>query len=106
MMAYLVFGSLVVYIHRSNQVRSRNAWYGLMIIVSLTELWSVSNSFQINYGFLRGIPGFFTGVLCYNLFSNTHMRVREWSPVLFSITEIVSLNLIALCIYNGEIMKP
>lgn len=110
MMAYLVFGSLVVCIHQTRQFRTRNAWYGLMIVVSLTALWSVSNSFQINYsfdyGFLRGILGFFTGVLCFNLFSNTHVQVREWSPALFSVAEVVSLFLIGLSIYNGEVMKP
>ncbi|MGV3599937.1 MAG: acyltransferase family protein [Dyadobacter fermentans] len=110
MMAYLVFGSLVVFIHRSNQFRSRNAWYGLMIVISLAALWSVSNSFQINYsfdyGFLRGILGFFTGVLCFNFFSVTHVRVREWSPALFSAAEAISLGLICLSIYNGELMKP
>lgn len=109
MMAYLVFGSLVVYIHRSGQFRSRNAWYGLMIVLSLTALWAVSNSFRIsysfNYGFLRGILGFFTGVLCFNLFSNTHMRVREWASALFSIVEIVSLALICLGILYGDMNR-
>nr|WP_295925471.1 acyltransferase [uncultured Dyadobacter sp.] len=110
MMAYLVFGSLVVLIHQSGQTGRRNLWYALMIIVSLACLWPVSGSFQINYsfdyGFLRGILGFFTGVLCFNLFSNTHLSVREWPPLLFSVVEIVSLALIGLCIYNGELMKP
>lgn len=110
MMAYLVFGTLVVYIHQSRQLSRRNMWYALMIVISLTGLWSVSNSFQINYsfdyGFLRGILGFFTGVLCFNLFSGTHLSVREWPPLFFSVMEITSLGLIGLCIYNGEEMKP
>ncbi|GGM87212.1 hypothetical protein GCM10010967_19510 [Dyadobacter beijingensis] len=110
MMAYLVFGSLVVIIHRTGEFNRRNAWYGLMIVMSLAALWSVSNSFQINYsfnyGFLRGILGFFTGVLCFNLFSKTHVQVREKPSALFSMAEIASLSLIVLCIYNGETMKP
>ncbi|WP_353720649.1 acyltransferase [Dyadobacter sp. 676] len=110
MMAYLVFGGLVVYLHRSGQFRARNAWYALTIVVSLTLLWSVSNSFRINYsfdyGFLRGILGFFTGVLCFNLFSHTHTGVREWPAAWFSVAEITALLLIGLSIYNGEAMKP
>lgn len=110
MMAYLVFGSLVVWIHQSGKVASRNVWYGLMIVLALGLLWSVSGTFQINYsynyGFLRGILGFFTGVVCFNLFSRTHVQVREWPATVFSAIEIISLFLICWCIVNGETMKP
>lgn len=110
MIAYLVFGSLVVYIHRTRRFGSRNAWYGLMIVLALTALWPVSNSFRIsysfNYGFLRGILGFFTGVLCFNLFSNTHVQVRTWSAAAFSAVEVISLALISLSIYYGDVIRP
>jgi peptidoglycan/LPS O-acetylase OafA/YrhL len=110
MMAYLVFGSVVVLIHLFRQVSRRNVLYALIAVISLTGLWMVSNSFQINYsfdyGFLRGILGFFTGVLCFNLFNNTHHAVRTWPEWTFSVVEIISLGFIVLCIYNGEVMKP
>ncbi|OJV12768.1 MAG: acyltransferase [Dyadobacter sp. 50-39] len=110
MMAYLVFGSLVVFIHRSGQIRFRNVWYGIMIILSLTGLSLVSGNLQINYsfnyGFLRGILGFFTGVLCFNLFTNTQLQVREWPSAVFSALEIISLTLIVLCICQGHVLKP
>ncbi|MCE6987649.1 acyltransferase [Dyadobacter sp. CY323] len=110
MMAYLVFGSLVLWIHTANQVKVRNVYYVLVAGISLAGLWLVSRSFQINYsfdyGFLRGILGFFTGVLCFNLFNKTHTQVRTWPPALFSAAELVTLLLIVLCIYNGEVMKP
>jgi peptidoglycan/LPS O-acetylase OafA/YrhL len=110
MIAYVVFGSLLVFIHSSRQFNKRNFYYALIIIIALTGLWFVSGSFQINYsfnyGFLRGILGFFTGVLCFNLFSNTHSEVRKWPSWLFSSAEIITLSLIVLSIYNGEFMKP
>jgi peptidoglycan/LPS O-acetylase OafA/YrhL len=110
MVAYIVFGTLLVFIHSSGQFSRRNFYYALTILISLTGLWLVSSSFQINYSFnygcLRGILGFFTGVLCFNLFSNTHSVVRTWSSWLFSVSEVLTLSLIGLCIYNGEVMKP
>ncbi|MCE7066066.1 acyltransferase [Dyadobacter sp. CY326] len=110
MIAYIVFGTIVVFIHSSGQFKRRNLYYALIIVISLTGLWFVSRSFQINYsfnyGFLRGVLGFFTGVLCFNLFSRTHAVVRTLPAWLFSVTELIMLSLIATCIYNGEAMKP
>ncbi|WP_221391801.1 acyltransferase [Dyadobacter sp. NIV53] len=110
MMAYIVFGILVLFIHFAKHVSSRNWYYALICLVSVSGLWLVSSSFQINYsfdyGFLRGILGFFTGVLCFNLFSNTNENVRKWPSIIFSIAELISLTLIGYCIFNGEILKP
>ncbi|WAC13626.1 acyltransferase family protein [Dyadobacter pollutisoli] len=110
MIAYIVFGTLVVFIHSSGQFARKNVFYALVIIISLAGLWQVSTNFQINYsfnyGFLRGIMGFFTGVTCFNLFDNTHQTLRTWPPVIFSIAEVITLSLIILCIYEGQIMKP
>lgn len=110
MIAYVVFGSLLVFIHSSGQFTRRNLYYVFIILIALTGLWFVSHSFQINYsfdyGFLRGILGFFTGVLCFNFFSNTHTSVRTMPSWIFSVGELMTLSLIGLCIYNGEAMKP
>ena len=110
MLAYIVFGSLVLFIHLSNKTRQRNWFYAFIVLISLTSLWLVSYTFQINYsfdyGFLRGILGFFTGVLCFNFFSKSNEEVRQLPSYIFSIAEPVTLLIIGLCIYNGEIMKP
>jgi peptidoglycan/LPS O-acetylase OafA/YrhL len=110
MIAYIVFGLLVVFICSSNQISKRNFYYLLIMAISLTGLWFISKSFQINYsfdyGFLRGILGFSTGVVCFNLFDQTNHRVRAWPDYLFSISETITLTLIIVCIYNGEQLKP
>jgi len=110
MMAYLVFSGLVLFMHFRGQLSGKNLYYLLVILLSLAGLWSLSNSFQINYsfdyGFLRSILGFFTGVLCFNLFSRSHVKVRAWNSLLFSAGEFLSLILIVVCIYNGEVLKP
>ena len=109
MMAYLVFAGLVLFIHFRGQLSRKNLYYSLIILLSLAGLWSLSHSFQINYsfdyGFLRSILGFFTGVLCFNFFSRSHVTVRTWNTMLFSAGELLSLILIVACIYNGEKLK-
>jgi peptidoglycan/LPS O-acetylase OafA/YrhL len=110
MLAYLVFGGLVVLIYNARQLSRRNWFYALVIVICLAGLHVVSGTFQINYsfdyGFLRGIMGFFVGVLCFNLFSGTHSNVRQWPAAFFSAGEVISLALIVLAIINGEVLKP
>lgn len=110
MMAYLVFGVLLVGIHTFHLFTRRNVFYALVTVVSLAGLYLVSNSLQINYsfdfGFLRGILGFFVGALCFNLFSASHATVRNWPVSFFYVAELVSLTLIVLAICYGEILKP
>jgi peptidoglycan/LPS O-acetylase OafA/YrhL len=110
MMAYLVFGGALVFIHSFHLFSRRNWFYALIAGVSLFCLFLVSDSFQINYsfdfGFLRGILGFFVGALCFNLFSASHITVRVWPSVLFSVAEIITLILIVLSICYGDALKP
>ncbi|MCF0055779.1 acyltransferase [Dyadobacter sp. CY356] len=110
MIAYVVFAIVVLFIHTSNQISRRNFYYLLVVIASVSGLWFVSESFQINYsfnyGFLRGILGFFTGVLCFNLFNATNIEVRKLPAYLFTIGEIITLTLIIICICNGQALKP
>ncbi|QRQ99577.1 acyltransferase family protein [Dyadobacter sandarakinus] len=110
MISYVVFGSLLVWINSSHQFRNRNIFYAAVVLIALAGLATFSGSLQINYsfnyGFLRGILGFFTGALCFNLFNATHLRVRTMNAALFSAGELLSLGAIAYCIYHGEMMKP
>ena len=110
MMAYLVFGGLVLLIHLTHQVPRRNWFYVFIIAISLTCLYLVSFTLQINYsfdyGFLRGIMGFFVGVLCFNFFNVSNANVRSWPPIAFSAAEFITLSLIVLAIYNGQALKP
>jgi len=110
MISYVVFGLTLVTLYALKLVSLRNLVYALIVLLSIAGLWQVSQSFQINYsfnyGFLRGILGFFTGVLCFNVFDKTHQSVRNLPPLLFSFMELVSLLLIFTAITYGELLKP
>ncbi len=109
MCAYLVFGVLVWLINSSRQTKNRNLYYGLTVCISLGALWLVSHSFKLHFtydfGFIRGILGFFVGVLCFNLFNTSHTSVRQFPTFIFSIAEILILGLITTCIAAGELLK-
>jgi len=110
MISYLVFASLLVLITLAGQFSKRNLFFLLIILISITGLWFVSHSFQINYsfdyGFLRGILGFFTGAVCFSLFDKTNEKVRHLAASLFTTAEFFSLTVIAIAIYNGQFLKP
>jgi peptidoglycan/LPS O-acetylase OafA/YrhL len=110
LISYIVFGTLVLYTCKSGMYRHQNLFYLLLIFLSVLALYLISFTFAINYsfdyGFLRGILGFFTGVVCFNCFSKSHHIVNRYSSALFSISEILTLTTIAICIYHGETMKP
>ena len=110
LIAYLVFGLMVLYIYKSGMYRQKNIFYLILVFISLTALFLLSFTFRIDYsfdyGFLRGILGFFSGVVCFNLFSKSNESVQQYSSLLFSVAEVTTLAIISLCIYNGEFMKP
>ena len=110
MISYVVFGSLLVILFLSSQFLRRNLYFCVVIFLSATGLWFVSGSFQINYsfdyGFLRGILGFFTGAVCFNVFDSTNQKVRVLPVTFFTLAEILSLAIIIFCISKGEILKP
>jgi peptidoglycan/LPS O-acetylase OafA/YrhL len=66
---------------------------------------SLRINYSFNYGFLRGILGFFVGVLCLNTFQASHALVCRWPGYFFSIAESLILVLIVLAICNGELLK-
>ncbi|MCE7041474.1 acyltransferase [Dyadobacter sp. CY312] len=110
LIAYVVFGTAVLYIYKSRLYTQRNLVYLLLILISLTGLYLISFTFKINYsfdyGFLRGILGFFSGVICFNLFARSNSSISKYSSHFFSTAELSTLVLISLLIYNGEVMKP
>ena len=109
MAAYIVFGFSIFFINAWNMFKQRSWVYLLVILLAAGGLIWITGSIELNYsfdyGFLRGILGFFTGVLCLNAFNATKEKMFAGSPTLFSIAEIGALVVMCGCIYNGFTLK-
>jgi len=109
MAAYVAFGLLVPALHRAGVFRQRNLFYLLTILAAGTGLALITGGLGLNYsfdyGFIRGILGFFTGALCFNAFAASVTNVAGISRRVFHIAEPLSLALVLCCIGYGEALK-
>ena len=95
MIAYLVFGFLTVNINRLKLEKIKNGIYGITAISALALLFQVNHNFHLtysfDYGFLRAIAGFFTGVLCFNSFIRLKITSEGLPEIFFTIAELLIL---------------
>jgi peptidoglycan/LPS O-acetylase OafA/YrhL len=109
MMAYLVFGLTMVFINRNNLSKIKVAIYSFVIFASALILYLCTGGFKLvysfDYGFLRGIMGFFIGVVCYNTFNAIKVFFRTLKDTLFNFLEIIFLGLTITFVCYGSIFK-
>lgn len=95
MIAYLVFALVVILINRTGLIKARNVIYLLLVVAAGGTIYYLSGSFKLtysfNYGFLRSIAGFFTGVICYNAYRSLADKGRNASAGIFNLLEPVLL---------------
>lgn len=110
MIAYVVFGLTALLLNSTKNYACRNVCYGLVMLLSIASLVLTTGEFKLsygyNYGFLRGIIGFFTGVLCFNLYQSVH---RSWSRLhtsYFSLAEVISVLFLLAAVWQGSYLKP
>jgi peptidoglycan/LPS O-acetylase OafA/YrhL len=109
MIAYLLFGLVAVAIHKSGLFRSRAVVYTVILLAATAVLVMLTGGYGLNYtfnyGFLRGIIGFFAGVICFGVYQTGFARTERLKTVYFSIAELLILAITAACICSGERMK-
>lgn len=107
--SYLVFGLVMLGMARLRLQQYKSIIYLFTALLALGILASITGSFQTNYsfdyGFLRGMIGFFTGAFCYMLFSKTVSTLSHANPILFTCAEVVIVGAIFVSIYWGEVLK-
>lgn len=110
MIAYLLFGLVIWLIHRAGLFRARNYVYGLIVLGALLLLYAITGGFSIlytfDYGFLRAWIGFFTGVLCFNVFTHTRARTIALPAAGFHLAEVMLVAVMIVMVYNGDALKP
>lgn len=109
MIAYLVFGLTITFINSNKLTAARNVIYSLIVIAAFGLLYYFTDSFGLlftfNYGFLRGIAGFFVGVLCFNAYNYFKAWLRPMQNSLFSFLEIIALAIVFALVIHGETYK-
>jgi len=109
MIAYLVFGLIILFINRSNLSKVKVIIYTLIVFAAGLGLYLYKHNFNLmyafDYGFLRGILGFFVGVICFNTFDGVKAYFRTFSNVLFTIIEILLLGTTITFVCYGAIFK-
>ncbi|TDB59805.1 acyltransferase family protein [Arundinibacter roseus] len=110
MVAYLVFGCVILLVNTLGQA-TRRAWiYGVVIALATGTLIGLTGGFELNYsfnyGFIRAIIGFFGGVLCFYFFHQFSPIFSQASFTFFSIAEALALLGILLAVGWGNFLKP
>jgi peptidoglycan/LPS O-acetylase OafA/YrhL len=110
MIAYLTFGGVALYINRLRISGYRNVIYLSAAILSLIALFLVTGGFGLmytfNYGFLRGIAGFFLGAFCFTVFNRSRSYFSEIRPLLYTFAEVGLLLAVIVMVSLGVVLKP
>ncbi|RCH55123.1 acyltransferase [Mucilaginibacter hurinus] len=109
MIAYFVFGIAVMLINVTKIAAARNVVYVLIVIAAFSSLYYFTGTFELtrsfDYGFLRGITGFFMGVLCFNTFTATKKWLKPLPNSLFSFFEAIALAVTFTFVWYGDTFK-
>jgi len=109
MIAYLVFGLIILFINRANLFRVRVIIYLLVALGAGLALYLCTHGFDLmyafDYGFLRGVLGFFIGVVCFNTFNAVKVYFRTLSNLVFSVLEIALLAISVTFVCYGAVFK-
>lgn len=109
MISYVIYGSLLLLMYKLGLTRQKFAIFLLTVLLTFVVLVLVTDSFAINfsfdYGFLRGIIGFFVGTCCYGVFSKGYTYFTGLSKLFFDLAEVSVVVAIAVMIYEGAQLK-
>jgi peptidoglycan/LPS O-acetylase OafA/YrhL len=109
MVSYIVFALVALAVFSFGFEKLKNWIYAVIVVLAGIALISVQDSFKIDftydYGFLRGITGFFLGAICVNVFRLTYDKVSRQTSGFFSVLEIVAVAAIIVMISSGSLLK-
>jgi peptidoglycan/LPS O-acetylase OafA/YrhL len=109
MITYLVFGSLTLCINRMGLFKYKSLFYIVLAILTFILLFIITGGFQLtysfDYGFLRGIAGFFLGAFCFTIFNYTRGYFQRLQAALYTFAEIILLLLMIVMVSFGNLLK-
>lgn len=109
MISYVVYGVVVLMMHKWGMVRQRLAVFLLIALVAFASMVLINQTFRLNYsfdyGFLRGIIGFFIGAFCYGVFDRSYAYFKKLPKWFFDLSEVLVMGAIITMIYYGAYFK-
>jgi peptidoglycan/LPS O-acetylase OafA/YrhL len=110
MISYLVFGIGIFLLSKLGIISKRVFFYLGMIAVCGISIVLITGHVQFqytfDYGFLRGLIGFFTGALCYYTFDRSKDLLYRLPTVVFHVLEIAMVSLIPIIVCCGDVFRP
>jgi len=110
MLSYILFGMVVWLIHRLNIYKTRVFVFAGVALAALAIIYAVAGDFKLtysfDYGFLRAFVGFFTGAVCFNVFSSTREKVIAKPTGLFNALEVIIITAMVILVTFGFPLKP
>jgi len=109
MISYAFFGGLMLILYEIKKSHYKKYLSAIIVVGAITILTLVKGNSMLEYsydfGYLRGLAGFFTGVLCHTTFKSFQVRMNAMSATFFNIAEVMLLLCIAFFIYSGNIFR-
>lgn len=109
MIAYVVFGLTMFLIAKAKLNSVKLFIYALVVFIGVALLHIFTGTFGLlftfDYGFLRGITGFFVGVICFTTFNKYKVNLRTTGNSLFSVLEILMLGFTITLVCYGDDLK-
>ena len=106
MISYVFFGLLLFLINKSKAGAYKNYIYIVVVLTGMYAIFYLTGSLRLTYtyeyGFLRGLIGFFTGLLCYNTYREVKELFSKFSRLFFNISELVLIVFIIYMVSEGE----
>ncbi|MDR3717045.1 MAG: acyltransferase [Puia sp.] len=107
--AYLLFAGITFYVNRSGLSKYKNGVYIGVSVLALILLYGITGGFRLtysfDYGFLRGISGFFLGAFCFNVFSYSRPYFLKLKSSFYTVAEVALLTLMIIMVTLGETLK-
>lgn len=107
MIAYIVFACSLLFTTKVKWFRNKQLLVvmtillaAVVLLVNLTGGYRILYTFD--YGFLRGIIGFYVGVICLNFFERSYKQVVKIHQYAFIFAEFAIILLILTFIYHAE----
>ena len=110
MISYLVFGILILVLNKVGLIRQKVFFYLGIIALAGASVLLITHQVQFlytyDYGFLRGLIGFFVGAICYHAFDRVKGFLYKLPVAVFHVLEITMMGLIPFLVCCGDVVRP